>query len=273
MKFFGTAASAALIFLGSAALAAESAPVKAKATTATPTPVATPTPTATPTPAPPAQAAPVLGSPESVLTAAPPPVNASFLDLYPQLKSYLYQEPPSGLFVGLGLTPVGVLKNSFMFTGNFFELHWIKDRYDIEILDAAYGVTESQASEFQSTHFTFRAAPKYRFFGILSAGPLIGYELVSFPNVGARLFRSPKIQPSSEPYSARGFIFGAMLSETVSYKKDYLIKINELAYQETYSTSPPAGGWSYIYDDSNLQLDQSKISASTVFMLEISFLY
>lgn len=207
-------------------------------------------------------------------TVAPgaPPADQSFLGTYPQLKNYIYEEPPSGFYLGLGISPIGILRDQMMFSANFFELHWIKDRYDIEILNAAYAMTRAQTAEFQSTHFTFRAAPKYRIYNMLSVGPLIGYELVSFPGVGAKIFRSPYIQPQSEPFSSRGWIYGTEFSETFHYGTN-LIKVSELAYQQTYSATSTAQGWTYRYDDAALQNDTSKIAAGTVFMVEFSFLF
>jgi hypothetical protein len=208
-----------------------------------------------------------------ILWAQPAPPEGGFLETFPHLKPYVYEEPKSGFFLGLGLSPVGILGNSMMFSANFFELHWIRDRYDVELLNASYAFTRAETSEFQSTHFTFRTSWKYRFFGPISAGPLIGYEYVSFPGIGARIFQGGKIQPSSEPFSSEGWIYGAMVSETFKYEKDYLIKINELAYEETYSTTHTAQGWTYIYDDQSIQQDNSKIKAGTVIMIEGSFLY
>jgi hypothetical protein len=214
-------------------------------------------------------------TPPNPSTIAPgaPPADQSFLGLYPQLKNYVYEEPPSGFFLGLGASPVGLLHNRMMFTGNFFELHWIKDRYDIEILNAAYSITKAQTSEFASTAFTFRAAPKYRFFGNISGGPLLGYELVSFPDVGAKIYRSPYIQPQSEPFSSRGWIYGLEFSETWNWSKGTLFKITEVFYQQTYSATTTDHGWTYRFDDANLQNDQSDIGPSTVMMVEFSFLF
>lgn len=189
------------------------------------------------------------------------------------MKNYVYEEPPTGFFLGLGASPLGILHDRMMFTGNFFELHWIKDRYDIEIINAAYSFTKAQTSEFQSTHFTFRASPKYRFFGVISIGPLIGYELVSFPDVGARIFRAPYIQPQSEPFSSRGWIYGVEVAQTFHYGKNNLFKITEAAYQQTYSATSTDHGWTYRFDDSALQDDTSKIAAGTVLLVEFSFLF
>lgn len=213
----------------------------------------------------------------SNLDAPPPasslPSGATFLEAYPHLKNYLYNEPESGFYLGLGISPVGVVKNSMLFTANFFSLHYIQDSLDIEILNASYGFTRQQDTEFESTHYTFRTSPKWRFFGVFSVGPVAGYELVNFPNVGARVIRGNLIQPQSEPFSANGWIFGGMLSQTFSYGKEYVLKLNEMFYQESYSTDPPKGGWTYIFDDQKVQYNKDNISAARVIMIEINFLY
>lgn len=240
------------------------APAATTVATAAPTPVASPTPEAGVSPVPPA----------STLTGVPiVPAGTSFLDTFPALKNYVYEEPASGFYLGLGLSPIGLLRNQFMFTGNFFELHWIKDNYDIEILNAAYSSTRGQSSEFQSTHFTFRAAPKYKFFGPISAGPLVGYELVSFPGVGARIYRAPYIEPNSEPFSSRGWIYGGEISETFTYGKGYILKFNELFYQETYSVTSTIDGWDYRFDDQTVQNDRTNIAPGFVIMFEGNLLY
>ena len=160
-----------------------------------------------------------------------------------------------------------------MFTGNFFELHWMKGNFDIEILNASYSMTRGQSSEFQSTQFTFRTAPKYKIFGPMSIGPLFGYELINFPGVGARIYRAPYIEPNSEPFSSRGWIYGGVASETFQYGKGYLLKIDELFYQETYSDTSTVNGWDYRFDDQAVQLDRTKIGPGFVLMFQASLLY
>jgi hypothetical protein len=213
-------------------------------------------------------------------TAPPPPTNVplvpagtGFLDAFPKLRNYLFEEPNSGFFLGFGFSPVGLLGNQFMFTGNFFEVHWIHGNYDLELFDASYSATRGQSSEFQSTHFTFKTVPKYRIFGPISVGPLVGYESVSFPGVGVRILRSGFIEPNSEPLSMAGWIFGAAVSQTFNYAKGYLLKFNESIYQETYNSRGMINGWNYYFDDQALQTNRGSISAGTVLMFDASLLY
>jgi len=209
----------------------------------------------------------------SVPVAGPPSNSAPFLETFPQLKDYLYEEPHSGFYLGHGGSPIGLIGSTYMFTVDIFGLHWIKDRYDIEGINISYGLGRGSSSEFTSQRFTFRAAPKYRVLGPISIGPLIGYELVTFPDVDARIFRGGFIEPNSEPFSGRGWIYGIAASQTFPYNKKYLFKLDESIYKENYSTKTTSEGWSYIYDDPKVQLDNSQIAAGTVMMIEASFLY
>ncbi len=198
----------------------------------------------------------------------------SFLDTFPNLKQYVYQPPKSGFYLGMGLSPVGFAANRFIFTADFFQLHYLSENWDFELLNAAYGFTRAQSSEFESTNFTFHSSAMYRFSKTFSAGPLLGYEFVSFPNVGSHIVSpTTALETNDQPFSSHGPIYGAMISETYPYKKNYLIQINEMAYQETYSTTRTAQNWIYLYDDSRISADHSLIGAQIVYMLGLSFLY
>ena len=222
-------------------------------------------------------AAPTPGAPEAGTLPGSATAEAQaaspFLNAFPQLKPYVYEEPPSGFYLGVGLSPVGLLKDRFMLTLDMFQLHWMNDKWDVEILNAAYSVTRAQSSAVQSTQFTARSTVKYRFFKNFSVGPLVGYEFVSFPNITAQLQKGNLFSPS-EPFSSRGWIYGGMLTETFKMGGgSYLLQINELAYKQTYSTSQTAEGWNYYYNDATIRNDPSQIQAGFVMMIEASFLY
>ena len=221
-------------------------------------------------------AAPTPGSPELGTlpgsATAEAQATSPFLNAFPQLKPYVYEEPPSGFYLGVGLSPVGMLKDRFMLTLDMFQLHWMNEKWDVEILNASYSVTRAQSAAVQSTQFTARASAKYRFFKNFSVGPLIGYEFVSFPNITAQLRKGNLFSPS-EPFSSRGIIYGGMLTETFTMGKGYLLQINELAYKQTYSTTQTAEGWNYYYNDASIRNDPTQIEAGFVMMIEASFLY
>ena len=196
----------------------------------------------------------------------------SFLQSFPNLRKYVYKPPSSGFYLGLGVSPVGILRDRFVFSADFFSVHYIDHNWDWELLNASYGVTRAQPSELGSTSFIFRSTIKFRVTRVISGGPLIGYEYISFPQVGSRIYRSPYATPD-EPFSSEGPIYGGMVSETYRLKKNYLLQISEIAFQETYSVTKTAQNWNYLYDDPILNANPQLIGASTVTMIEVSFLY
>jgi hypothetical protein len=201
-----------------------------------------------------------------------PAAALSFLEQYPDLKKYLYREPQSHLYMGLGVSPLSILKSSVYFTANIFQVHWINRWVDIEFFSASFGTTIGQTSYASSTHFTVRSAPKYRINDLLSVGPVVGYEFVEFPNLNARLFKGTLFSPM-EPFSSQGWIFGGAVSETFHYSKDYIFKVVELVYQQTYPTDHTSEGWNFFYDQTSLNSNASPIQGGTVFMIEFSILY
>ena len=198
--------------------------------------------------------------------------NVPFLESFPHLKNYVYIEPRSGFFLGLGVSPIGILKDRTVFTANFFQIHYFSERWDFEIFNAAYGITRAESSTYQSNNFTLRSTLKMKIGKYFSLGPLIGYEFISFPNLGATLLKLPYQSPN-EPFSSRGLIYGGMLSQTFQFKEEYLIQINELAYQETYSNTKTPEGWNFQFNDPNVQGNPGLIGASFVSMIEVSFLF
>jgi len=197
---------------------------------------------------------------------------SSIVETYPDLKEQLFKEPKSAYYLGFGLTPLGTVKSRFIFAANFFQVHWIRDRYDIEILNASYAVTTAQPSYVQYDSFTFRTSPKYKVLQNFSVGPLLGYEFVSYPQINARLYKNGYSSPS-EPFSSKGVIYGVMVSENITYKENYFIKLNQVLYNETYSTEKTDQDWLYLYDRSELRKDKTDLENGTVFLFEVSLLF
>jgi hypothetical protein len=52
-----------------------------------------------------------------------------------------------------------------------------------------------------------------------------------------------------------------------------MLKLNQVLYQETYSTTSTFDGWNFLYQDSGLENDTSPIKAGTVFALEFELLF
>jgi hypothetical protein len=194
------------------------------------------------------------------------------LDSTPDLKQFLFKEPDSNFYFGFGVSPLSIMNSRFGFELDVFQLHYINSMVDIELFDAAFGIGLGNSDLSNSRTFTLRAAPKYRLGKFLSIGPMVGYEFVSFPSVESRIYKNNYFTPF-EPFSGWGFIYGGAASETFSFGKDYIFKINEYVYQETYSTTSAGNGWAYNYQDSGIAASQAPIAPSTVFMIEFSLLY
>jgi hypothetical protein len=197
---------------------------------------------------------------------------ASILETHAHLKDYLFEEPKSNFYLGFGLTPVGLLRGRMLFAANFFQLHWLSGMWDLELLNASFGFTSTQQTTLQSNHFVFRTAPKVKLFKLISLGPVLGYEFVSFPEVKSRLFKNQFATPT-EPFSSGGVIYGFMASETFTYKDDYLIKVNQLVFKQNYSTEKTLEEWYYLYDRADLRADKTPIEGDLVFMIEIALLF
>ena len=198
-------------------------------------------------------------------------VEAPFMETFPGLKTYLYKEPPSNYFLGLGLSPVGVLKDRTVFTGDFFQLHYRGELWDLLLFNASYGVTRAQVATYQSNNFTFSTAAKMRVGRILSLGLLAGYEFVNFPNLNATLVKVP-YQTPLESFSSRGMIYGVIASQTFNYRS-YLLQINELGYQQTYSNINTAEGWTYYYDNKAVRANPALVGPGFVAMIKVSLLF
>jgi hypothetical protein len=194
-----------------------------------------------------------------------------FLESFPHLSEYLFKEPTSPYYFGLGLTPIGVLKDKVMLEANFFQIHYIDETMNWEIFSASFGNTVAQTGLYQSNHFIFRSSPKFFIGSVVSVGPLVGYEFVSFPNVTARLYKAPYIAPH-EPFSSRGMIYGFMISQTFKYKSGHL-QVNEVVFKETYSVKETDQHWMYLFDQPELQANPDKIGPSTIMKVEISYLF
>ncbi|PWU19021.1 MAG: hypothetical protein C5B49_06405 [Bdellovibrio sp.] len=228
------------------------------------------TPSVTPSAAP--SAAPSVTSSASSVSAKSHEPDVPFLESFPQLKDYIYQEPASKFYLGLGGSPLGILKDREMFTVNFFQFHYFGESWDFEIFNASFGFTHAQNATFQANYFTFRTTPKYRISEIFSIGPILGFEFVSFPNIGSHL-NNGQLETKEEPFSSRGAIAGVMLTETFKMGQKNLLQISQLAFKETYSTTQSPDHWHYIYDESSLNADPTLIGAGLLVMLEVSYLY
>ncbi len=206
--------------------------------------------------------------------ASPSLLDQGFIDKYPHLKQNIYTEPPSNLYLGFSLGVLGILKDREFFSANFFQVHYLTSSLDYEVLSISYGTTIANPSYLQATHFVFRSVPKYRLSKLFSIGPVLGYEYVSFAKINAVLYNSQNsLQTKTEPFSSSGLIYGLGASENFDWDKSYKIKINQLIYQETYSTEKAGRGWSYLYELQNLRTDVTPIKAGILILVEVGVLF
>jgi hypothetical protein len=203
-----------------------------------------------------------------------PRVSASIVDDFPNLSKYLYAQPASNLYFGVGITPLSIMASKPAVSISIFQTHWTWGLMDFELFNASVGITYSvKDSSTALTNFTFRSSPKLRITRNFSIGPLIGYEFVRFSAVNAKIINGTLATPVFEPFSSRGLIYGLLLSETFPIGQLYQLKANQVFYRQTYSTTGTFNGWQYLYASQALNADQSSIAPGSVFQLEFSFLY
>lgn len=197
---------------------------------------------------------------------------ADFLDDYPNLKSHIFREPETPIHFGFGAAPVRIMKNKAGVAVSIFQVHLNQRWLDWELFNATMGFSISSEDESRVNSFTFRTTPKFKITDGMSVGPLLGYEFVSFPDVNARLLSDGRASPF-EPYSSRGLIFGAAVSQTFDIGQKYKLKLHQIVYKQTYSTSGTYDGWEYNYENNDYNLDATPLSPGPVFLLEFSLLY
>jgi hypothetical protein len=212
--------------------------------------------------------------------------DSPFITDYPELKKFLYVPPKAPVYVGLGLAPVGLMGSKLLFSMSLFQVHLITDNWDWEIFSASIGQVKSDKAFANSKHFTAWTSPKYNLLhifdnGMLSVGPLVGLEYVSFSEIQVRKIRyrgngQAITTVDTEDMTTGGYIYGISLSETFTLEKDRKFKLSQIFYKQTYSVTEPGRGWTFDYNDPtiiNNQDNKDEISPSTVFLLEFAFLF
>ena len=199
---------------------------------------------------------------------------SEFLKENPNLNKFIYETPHSNIYIGVGLTPLAMTDNRFVFAGSIFQLHYINDIWDIEMLNISLGLNLAENSMYSSYHFIFRTSPKIKVNKTLSLGLIIGWELVSFPKVNKKEYHDGYFTPM-EPFSSSGAIFGFIISQEFRYYNDYLIKISGFIYREFYSVEETRYSWKYWFEEEEIELDPDKkaIAPSFIGGLELSILF
>ncbi len=195
----------------------------------------------------------------------------SFVDQYPALKDYLFEEPASGFQIGFGVSPFALVRNQIGVSASLFQLHWLSQSFDWEVVNASVGIATGGEDWSKSRQLVFRSSPKYRVSQSISVGPLLGYELVSFPNLESRI-ASDGLATPVQPFSSRGFIYGAEVSETFRLSQALELKLAQVFYRETYSTTDAGDGWKYRFPQGQSPTSNF-IQPGNVFTLDFSLIY
>lgn len=198
---------------------------------------------------------------------------SDFMDEFPNLKKHLYNEPDTNIRLGVGISPILIMRDKAGFSANIFEVHWMKHPWDWLVFSASYGTTLSGEPLSKINAFTFRTVPKFKLSRILSAGVVFGYELVSFPDVNSKIYKGTLFSKDFEPFSNSGWIYGAALSETLPLSGKFSLKLNQLLYKQTYDPEGTYNGWLFYYENDALNKSKDQIAPGIVFLLEISLIY
>lgn len=197
-----------------------------------------------------------------------------FLEEFPHLEKHHFKEPKSELFYGMGLAPIGMMGTRLFLSANVFQIHQISPNFDWEIISASLGQVIGQEAFAKSMHFTIRTIPKYRIFDFLSIGPVLGHEFVRYSNVTARLYKNTYVTPY-DTLTAKGWIYGAVLSEMFKVAKDKYLKVNQLFFKQNFSVKESSFDWIYLYKNEELKVEDNLelIQPNWVIMLEFSYIF
>jgi len=201
---------------------------------------------------------------------------------FPELKKFLFRPPKAPIYIGIGVSPLGIMGSKLFFGLNLFQAHYITSFWDIEIFSASLGQASSSKKFANSQHFYARTSPKIIVMnifqtGTISVGPVGGLEFVNFSNIPVK-----KVDPDTnittpdfEDMTTSGFFYGIMVSETFTMAKDRRFKMSQLIFKQRYDVKNTENGWRFDYQDDSINLaeNQKEIAADTVFLLEFSYLF
>ncbi len=216
--------------------------------------------------------------------------DAKVIKEYPELKKFLFTPPENSFFIGLGLSPLGLMGSKYFMALSPLQIHWKTGILDWEILSVSLGRTFTSTEFAKSWNFSFRTAPKLKLFTLfdnvdLSIGGLFGIEGVQYPDVEV-FFRSPNALPGGGAYqtkrpvklSSTGTIFGGILSQSVRLKNGNIFQINEVFYKQSFDLKKNDKKWDRVPTTADLAAFNdpvifAELEADTVMMIEFSYLY
>lgn len=205
-------------------------------------------------------------------TLGAPHQEASFLQDNPNLKKFVFEERKTNLHVGFGLSPFQIINTKPGVSLSLFQVHYINRWVDWELFNASLGLTFGGDKTSKLRNYVFRTTPKYPINSLFSIGPLVGYEFITFPQVKAKITNS-RLETPNEPFSNRGYIWGAELTETFEFKSKFKLRASQIFYKQNYSTSKTPEGWAYTYSQASLNSDSSPIDPGYVFVIQLSLMY
>ena len=199
--------------------------------------------------------------------------SGTFVDDHPVLKDYVSEEHHSNFSVGMGIIPIGFMKNRLFFGVDLFEINYSNRYLDWNILDTILGFGLSQGGE-NGKYVMLMTQPKFRVTQGISVGFLLGYEFVSFPSVQSVVtVQSNGFSTPSSSFGTSAPIYGLSASETIKAFDSSKLKVSQMFFKETYSTTQPVAGATYDFSPTSSSFDPTSIQASTVFMIELSFMF
>lgn len=215
--------------------------------------------------------------PSSPTTSGSAPADdwsAPLMERFPELNTFLGKEKDSGLFFGFGLSPVMIVNSKFGVGASLFQLHSVAPKWEVEWLNISIGTVFGDALSKHDT-LIFRMAPKWRVLETLSIGPLFGVEFIRFSGVQASIFQTNGGNTTKPfDFSALGVLYGGVVSHAFSWGSvSKNMRLNAIFALENYSVTETRPGWEYQFFPFELNSKRDSIAASSVFMLEFSYLY
>src|SRR4051812_3015726 len=79
---------------------------------------------------------------------------------YPGLKDFVFKEPSSQVYLGVGVNPLGFVKSKAAFSLSPLQIHYMSKRLDWEIFYTSFQWAFGGKAPERSLHFIMRSAPK-----------------------------------------------------------------------------------------------------------------
>jgi len=199
---------------------------------------------------------------------------SNFLKEYTDLDQFVFREPSSQFYLGVGISPLSFVNQKLALGMSAFQAHYITPRWDITLLNAMFQFAFGGQEQASSRHYLMRSSVKLRLSSFLSVGPLVGYEVLSFPQVLSSMRKGVKAT-KFEPFSSRGLVYGAELSQLFRLDGDRMIRLSQFIVKQTYRTTKTPEGWEYDFTnpDTGETYDPNLVKTGIVVAVEASYLF